>query len=211
MRLAVFGATGPTGKLLTRQALDRGHHVTALARRPEAMQIEHLRLRVVPGDILVPGTADSVVEGADAVLSALGIGYHRHATTVYSEGTGNILAAMDRARVSRLLVVSTSSLHLPDRRELALWLFIRLLLHPMLRRPYADIALMEELIRRSDVDWTLACAARLTNGRAAGAYRTAVNDRLRGGWSISRADLASYLLDQVDSPSLHGAAVEIAY
>src|SRR5262249_50822145 len=152
-----------------------------------------------------------VVVGADGVLSALGIGYHRYATTVYSEGTANILAAMQRCGASRLMVVSTSSLHLPDRRRLPEWLVTKFLLHPMLRRPYADMALMEELVRRSAAAWTLVRAARLTNGPVTRAYRTAVDGKLSACWSISRADLAGYLLDHVDDPRLRRATVEIAY
>lgn len=211
MRLAVFGATGGTGRQLTCQALDRGHQVTALVRRPEALRIDHPRLHVVRGDVLVPAAVASVVAGADGVLSALGIGYHRHATRVYSGGTSNILAAMERSGVSRLLVVSTSSLHLPERRHLAEWLVSRFLLQPSLRRPYADMTLMEDLVRRSGAAWTLVRAARLTNGRATCAYRTAVDSKLPACWSISRADLAGYLLDHVDDLELCRAIVEIAY
>lgn len=211
MRLAVFGATGGTGAELTRQALDRGHEVTALVRRPSAVRIDHRALHVVGGDVLVPGAAHRVVAGADAVISALGIGYHRHATTVYSQGTGNVLAGMARAGVGRLLVVSTSSLHPPGRRQVAEWLLTSLVLHPMLRRPYSDMALMEELVRRSSTAWTLVRAARLTNGRCTGVYRTAVDGKLRSCWSISRADLASYLIDHVTDRALHRTTVEIAY
>jgi putative NADH-flavin reductase len=152
-----------------------------------------------------------VVAGADAVISALGIGLRRHATTVYSRGTGNILAAMAGAGVNRLLVVSTSSLQLPEPRQLAEWLLARFVLHPLLRRPYSDLATMEELVRRSSAAWTVVRAARLTNGRPTGKYRTAVNRKLRSCWSISRADLAGYLLDHAGDERLSRAVVEIAY
>lgn len=211
MQLAVFGATGGTGMQVVRQALDRGHQVVALARRPAAIGIDHPRLRVIAGDVLIPGAAEAVVDGADAVVSALGIGYRRHHTTVYSDGTANVLAAMKIAGVRRLLVVSTSSLHLPERSQIVEWLVTRFLLHPMLRRPYADMTRMEQRVRSSDVDWTLVRAARLTNGPAAGTYRTASHsDKLPGCWSISRADLAGYLLDQILDNGSHGDIVEIA-
>jgi putative NADH-flavin reductase len=211
MRIAVFGATGGTGMQVVAQALDRGHDVVALARRPDAIGIENPRLRVVAGDVLISGAAEAVVDGADAVVSALGIGYRRHATTVYSDGTANVLAAMKTTGVRRLLVVSTSSLHLPDRSQIAEWLVTRFLLHPMLRRPYADMTRMEQRVMSSDVDWTLVRAARLTNGTAAGTYRTASHtDKLPGCWSISRADLAGYLLDQIADNRSHRDIVEIA-
>jgi putative NADH-flavin reductase len=193
------------------QALDRGHEVVALARRPDAIGIGNPRLRVVAGDVLISGAADAVVDGADAVVSALGIGYRRHATTVYSDGTANILAAMKTTGVRRLLVVSTSSLHLPDRSQIVEWLVTRFLLHPMLRRPYADMTRMEQRVMSSDVDWTLVRAARLTKGAAAGTYRTASRaGKLPGCWSISRADLAAYLLDRIADNSSYRDIVEIA-
>lgn len=211
MRVAIFGATGGTGVQLTSQALRRGHHVVALARRPETVRIRHPRLRVVAGDVTVPGAADPVVAGAEVVLSALGIGYRRHATTVYSAGTANILAAMERASVARVLVVSTSSLAIPGPERFGEWLVARFLLHPMLRRPYADMLAMERLLRQSAADWTLVRAARLTNGKPRGTWRVAEEGKLSGCWSISRADLASYLLDQAAGTRLARVTVEIAY
>jgi putative NADH-flavin reductase len=211
MRVAIFGATGGTGVQLTCQALQRGYQVVALARRPETLRIRHPRLRVVAGDVTVPGAADPVVAGAEVVLSALGIGYRRHATTVYSAGTANILAAMGRANVARVLVVSTSSLAIPGPERLTEWLVARFLLHPLLRRPYADMLAMERLLRQSAADWTLVRAARLTNGKPRGTWRVAEEGKLSGCWSISRADLASYLLDQAADTRLGRATVEIAY
>ncbi|HEX4705203.1 MAG TPA: NAD(P)H-binding protein [Pseudonocardiaceae bacterium] len=211
MRLAVFGGTGGTGTQVIRQALDRGHEVTALARTPEAVTINDPGLRIIRGDVLTAGSADPVVADADAVISALGIGFHRHATTVYSAGTANILAAMAKAGVRRLLVVSTSSLTVPSRRHLPEWLLTRLILHPLLKRPYADMATMETRIRQSTVDWTVVRAAGLTNAPAKDKYRTSTNGRLRNGWTISRADLAAYLLDHIKDPQSHQTTVELAY
>ncbi len=211
MRLAIFGATGGTGTQLTRQALQRGYKVAVLARRPEALGIDHPRLRVVAGDVTVPGAAAPVVAGADAVVSALGIGFHRHATTVYSAGVANILAAMADGGPGRILVVSTSSLSAPGRERLAEWMLARLVLHPLLRKPYADMRLMEDRLGESAAAWTIVRAARLTNGARTGTWRVAESGKLPGCWSISRADLASYLLDHVADPSLARAIVDIAY
>lgn len=211
MRLVVFGATGGTGRGLVGQALRAGHRVVALARRPGALEVRHPRLRVVRGDVLDPATLAEPVAGADAVLSALGIGYSRAATTVYSEGTANIVTAMRAGGVRRLLVVSTTSMAPPPWTEPVQALLVRGLLHPMLRRPYADMRAMEETVRTSGLDWTLVRAARLTGGPGTGRYRTAVDGRLRGGWSISRADLASHLLAATDDPRVIRRTVEIAY
>jgi putative NADH-flavin reductase len=211
MRLAVFGATGGTGRQLTQQALDRCHDVVVLARKPDAVGLRHPRLRIEQGDVLDPEAVATVVDGADVVLSALGIGYRRHATTVYSDGTGNILAAMDRANIRRLLVVSTSSVQVPPPTHVAEWMIARLLLHPMLRKPYADMMEMERRIKASGSDWSLVRAARLTKGPLTGNYRTVVNTKMRSCWSISRADVANYMLDHLLDPRTRRATIEIAY
>jgi putative NADH-flavin reductase len=208
MRVAVFGATGGTGRSAIRQALDAGDKVTALARRPDALAEFGDEITVVGGDVLDLGTVAQAVDGAEVVISALGIGMHRHATTVYSQGTANIVAAMRDAGAARLLVVSTSSLELPHRvAERA----VAKVLHRILAKPYADMALMEDAIRTSGLDWTLVRAARLTNGSVTGRYRTAVDAKLRGCWSISRADVAHYCLTHAADAATVRHTVEIAY
>src|SRR5262245_33817729 len=94
MRLAVFGATGGTGRSVVAQALTVGDKVTVLARKPEALSEFGGRISVVAGDVLDTDDVARAVEGAEVVISALGIGMHRHATTVYSQGTANIIDAM---------------------------------------------------------------------------------------------------------------------
>lgn len=211
MRLTVFGATGGTGEQLTRQALDRGHAVVVLARNPEAVKTDHPMLRVEQGDVLDPEIVNKVVDGSDAVLSALGIGYRRHATTVYSEGTGNILAAMGRSDVRRLLVVSTSSVQVPSPKYFGEWIVSRLILHQVLRKPYSDMIEMERQITESDCDWALVRAARLTNGPLTRKYRSKVGAKLPGCWSISRADVAHYMLEHLADTDVQRRTVEIAY
>jgi uncharacterized protein YbjT (DUF2867 family) len=84
------------------------------------------------------------------------------------------------------------------------------MLHAILAAPYSDVALMERAVRTSGLDWTLVRAARLTNATPTGRYRTMVDEKLPGCWSISRADLAGYLLDRVTDEQTHGRCVEIA-
>ncbi|HEX3784149.1 MAG TPA: NAD(P)H-binding protein [Pseudonocardiaceae bacterium] len=210
MRVAVFGATGGTGRQLVRQALALGHQVTVLARRPDAVAERDERLRVLAGDVLAPECVAPVVAEADAVISALGIGFHRWATTVYSQGTGNVIDAMKAAGSRRLLCVSTSSLVLPPVQRPAEYAVGRML-HAILRAPYADMALMEDRVTGSGLDWTLLRAARLTNGAPTGRYRTASETKLAGCWSISRADVAGYLLANLDTATTFQRCVEIAY
>lgn len=208
MRVAVFGATGGTGRSAIRQALDAGDKVTALARDPGALAEFGDEITVVGGDVLDQAAVTRTVDGAEVVLSALGIGMRRHATTVYSQGTANIITAMREHRVARLMVVSTSSLEPPGRGTERV---VARLLHRILAKPYADMALMESAVRAADLDWTLVRAARLTNGPVTGRYRTAVDAKLRGCWSISRADVAHFCLTHAADTATFRRTVEIAY
>lgn len=210
MRVAVFGSTGGTGLSAIEQAIEVGDKVTALARRPEALARFGDKINVVGGDVLDPAAVARAVAGAEVVISALGIGMHRHATTVYSQGTANIVSAMRTEGTRRLLVVSTSSLTPPPVKSFFEWLTARIL-HRILAAPYADMALMESGVRDSGVDWTLVRAARLTKGPVTGVYRTAVDAKLRGCWSISRADVAHYCLTHAADSTVFGRTVEIAY
>jgi putative NADH-flavin reductase len=105
MHLAIFGSTGPTGRALVAQALDHGHDVVALARDPAAVDATSARLQAVRADVLDEGSFDGVLNGVDAVLSAIGA-HGREPTTVYSEGAANIRDAMQRAGVRRFVGIS---------------------------------------------------------------------------------------------------------
>jgi putative NADH-flavin reductase len=144
-------------------------------------------------------------------VSAIGIGYSRAATVLYSEGTSNIIGAMRGAGVRRLMCVSTAGLNSSPGASLAVRALHKLVLQRLLRDPYADMREMEYRITQSGLDWTIVRAARLTNGPSRGRYRTAVGRSAGRGLSISRADLAGYLLDCLDDPKAYRCSTEISY
>ena len=108
MKLGVLGSTGRTGKLVVQHALDRGHDVKALARRPETVTVAHPHLAVVQADAHDAEAINAALAGCDAVISALGIGASRKPTTVYSDGARNVLSAMASHNIDRLAVISAS-------------------------------------------------------------------------------------------------------
>ena len=115
VKLVVFGANGPTGRLVTRRALAEGHAVTAVTRRPDAFPIEDPHLRVAGADALDAAAVDGVVAGHDRVISTLGVPYTREPVTVFSRGAGNIVAAMGRRGLRRLVCV-TPTASIPSSR-----------------------------------------------------------------------------------------------
>ncbi|MFE4605154.1 NAD(P)-dependent oxidoreductase [Kitasatospora indigofera] len=220
MRLALFGATGGTGARLLAQALAAGHQVTAVVRDPA--RVAHPAptgpgsagasdaLTLVPGDVLDPGAWAHALAGQDAVLSCLGSTDRRHPTTVYSQGTRNILGAMRGAGVGRLLCLSSAGLEIAPGTPLPQRLVTRLVVQRLYRHGYADMARMEALVKESDIAWTVVRPPMLTDGPLRRRYRTAVDGPLADGKPLSRADLADYLLTRVDDRSTWRTVVEIA-
>jgi len=184
----VFGATGRTGHLLVRQALDAGHAVTAYARNPERLRIGHPNLSVLAGQLDNDEGILAAVQGADAVIEGVG---------AVSDGTRRIIAAMDTSGARRLVVVSTCSApdpqDLPDAKFKALVQFVK----TAAPTPYREVRRAAELVRASDLDWTLVRVAKLNDKKAAGQVKAGYYGHGAVGLSISRADLAAFLLDQV--------------
>ncbi len=207
MKLVVFGSTGGIGSKVVEQALAAGHEVTAVARRPSAITLKHEHLEVVQGDVLEPETIRRIMAGKDAVVSALGV-HNRAPTTVYSDGVAHIVQAMQPAHVRRLFCISASGIE-PG----PFWqrLIARPLLWAFLKEMYSDLVRMEALVRRSAVDWTILRPPRLTNGPRTGHYQVAVNKHLRKCFLISRADVADYVVGQLDRDDSRCAVVELAY
>lgn len=210
MRLVVFGSTGGTGEQLIRRALAAGHHVTPVARRPAAVALTHPDLRVLPGDVLEPASLRGVIDGSDAVASAIGSQGHGP-TRVYSEGISNVRAAMRRARVRRLVMISAVPVSAPEQKTT----LDRLLIHPLLHRffggSYDDLHRMEHgLLDATDVDSTVFRPPQLTDGPATGNYRTALDARLPRARPVSRSDLAAAMIASLADPTLIGHTVTIA-
>ena len=150
MRIVMFGPNGQTGRLLTGQALAAGHDVAAVTRRPARFPITHDRLAVVEADARDAPAVDRAVEGADVVrIPALGVPFTRKQITIYSQGAGNIIAAMSRHGVKRLIVVSSSATephHHADRPDSPLnRVFQPLVTATIGKTTYADMRRMEDL------------------------------------------------------------------
>ena len=197
MKIVIFGANGQTGRLLTGQALAAGHNVVAATRRPAQFPITHDRLVVVEADVHDAAAVDRAVQGADVVLSALGVPFTRKQVTLYSEGTGNIIAAMSRHGVKRLIVVSSSATE-PHHHADGGFLLNRVL-QPLVtatigKTTYADMRRMEDLIRGSDLEWTIMRPSGLFDAPGVTAYE--LREDQAPGVFTSRAGLAASMLDQ---------------
>jgi uncharacterized protein YbjT (DUF2867 family) len=194
MRLIVFGANGPTGRRLVEQALPAGHEVTAVTRNPAEIRARP-GLRVVRGDVRDATAVDSAIAGGDAVLSGLGVSYSRQPIDVYSVGTANMIAAMRRHKVDRLMVVSSVALD-PCYRPSTSFSYTRVIEPFFMRRPgrtlYEDISRMEASVRASDLNWTIVRACWLFDTDLVSAYQ--FNEVTPRSMFTARSDLAAGML-----------------
>jgi len=194
MRLFVLGATGGIGRAVIDQARQRGHQVTAFVRSPLKLAPGG-GLTVLGGDPRDASQLQAALPGHEAVLSALGppgIG----PTTIVADAARATVAAMHAAGVRRLLVVGVAVLFENDG------LVPAIARRTFLRNVARDSAQMERIVAASGLDWTVARPPRLTNGELTGAYGVA-DDRMPPGarLTISRADVAHFLLDEVEHPA----------
>jgi putative NADH-flavin reductase len=225
MRLTIFAATGGIGRHLLDQAVAAGHDVTAVARNPKNLPSRAGQVRVVTADLAVadPAVLASAVDGADAVLSGLGPRNPRTEVGIASRGTRAIVAAMQASHVRRIVVVSAAPVGTvpsarrpnPPKHDPGDGFFMRYLGAPlagtMFRAHYADLALMEDILRDSGLDWTISRPPKLTDRPLTGVYRTAYGQNVRGGWTVSRADVAHHMLHVLDQPETIKQVIGIAH
>jgi putative NADH-flavin reductase len=209
MNVLILGSTGRTGRCLVKQALEQGHRVTAYARDPRRLPMAHGRLRVVRGDVLDPASVERATEGQEAVLSALG-GKARGPRAVLAVGIPNTLRLMASHGVRRIVCVSAAGALREDAGSPvgnALLGLSRL----ALRNVFRDHAAQIRHLRESDRDWVAVRAVLLTNGARTGRYRVVLNGIPRGGYRISRADVAEFMLLQLSSDAYLHRLPAIAY
>lgn len=209
-RLLIVGATGGTGRQLVEQALERGYTVTALARNPSALRVEHPRLTVVRGDVLDYPSVESAVRGQDAVVSALGHKRFLGPSRILSEGTRNLLRAMESHRVERFVCETALGIGSTAGRMGVYYTFF--VIPVVLPFYFWDKTRQEQLIAASGVPWVIVRPGALTNGAKRGACRHGqrVGDVLRTV-RISRADVADFMLNQLTTNTYLRAAVGVCW
>ena len=209
-KVMVLGANGGIGRQAVEMALAQGHSVTAILRTPSNITLIHPNLIIVKGDIMKPETWEKYLENKDVVISAIGA-TSRKETTLYSQGAGNLLNAMKKTGANRVFFISASGLEVNPSHSLFIRLVTTYVLQRLLKNMYADLNKMEQLIKESDLNWTILRPPRLTNRPFTGRYRFAINSFLKAGLSISRADLAHFMMVNATNNSIYKKTVEVAY
>ncbi|MEA3639404.1 MAG: NAD(P)-binding oxidoreductase [Lamprobacter sp.] len=199
MKIALFGATGGTGRQVLSQGLAKGDGFHVLARSPETLQ-PATDLEVIAGDVLDQAAVDRCLTGTDAVICVLGS--HGSAEPVEADGTERIIAGMQRLGINRLVAVT--SMGVGDSREQVPG-FFRVIMQLTLKKIMAAKERQEQLIRESGLDWTIVRPGGLTDGPATGSYLSGTDKSIKAT-RISRADVADFVLQQLrDDRYLHQA------
>lgn len=205
MKITIFGATGRTGKQLVEQALGAGDQVVAYVRAPSKLEQKHERLTVIRGELKDREGIERAVNGADAVISVLGPRGSSKGKPI-TVGTQNIIAAMKKQGVRRLIISSTASAKDPkDRPELRFGVMIGMV-KLFIRAAYEDIVSTAEAVRKSDLDWTIVRLSLLNNDPRSGKVKVGYMGRGEVRTRISRADIADFMLKQVKDQKYLGQA-----
>jgi putative NADH-flavin reductase len=201
--LAIFGGTGRIGGLVLERALTAGHDVRALVRDPLRLSATSELLTIVPGDVLDPDAVDKTVAGTSVVLALFGH-VKGSPTTLQTDGTRTIVEAMHRQGVSRLVTLSGGGLRDEgvDQPKLADKLIV-FLMRRLSPEVLADAEGHLDVLKASGLDWTVVRAPRVQDTPGVGFYRVG---HVGGdsSTSISRADLADFILSQVEDPCFLG-------
>lgn len=205
MHITVFGATGSIGRLLVTHALEAGHDVTAFTRDASRVTVSHDRLEVVEGDVTDPAGCLPAVKGADAVVVALGAGRKGEVRTA---GTRAVVEAMTQSGGGRLVCQSTLGVGSSRANLDLLWKYVMFGL--LLRPAYADHVRQERVVEESDLAWTIVRPSAFVDD-SPGPVRHGFDGSESGLLlKIGRADLAAFLLAQVEDETYLRRSVSVS-
>lgn len=211
MKIALFGATGPTGKYIIEEGLRRGYELSAYTRDAAKLSDYAGKIEIVTGDLKNLEAIKKVIAGSDAVISALGPnGAKTQERLPVMNGLRNVIAVMRELNIRRLIQVSTASYRDPkdsfDLKSKALATLFKVIA----RSSYDDIKATGELIAASDLNWTLVRIPFLKDSPSGGEIDAGQYGKASLGMKLSRGNLAKFLFDQVSSGDFVRAAPGIA-
>ncbi|MBZ5549777.1 MAG: SDR family oxidoreductase [Acidobacteriia bacterium] len=207
MKLVVLGATGGTGMEVVRQALQRGHSVTALVRSPDRLKPFGGQIAVKQGDLLSSADLQPVIQGHDAVVSAFGprLPVSKADAHLLQQFADALIGAMVKTNVRRVVVESVAFLF-KDAIFPPAYLLGRL----FLRQVVNDASAMEQVFANSQLDWTMVRPPELTDKPYTGKYRVREGHLPLFGFKIARADVADFMIRAAENCSWVGKIVGIS-
>jgi putative NADH-flavin reductase len=209
MKLLVFGSTAGVGYQLVKQALEQGHTVTAFARDPAKLDIKHANLKIVQGDAMDLASVEKAMQDQDAVLCSLGSGMNTKGK-IRSEGTRNIILAMEKMGVQRFICQTTLGVGDSEGNLNFFWKYI--MFGFLLRQVFADHVIQENYVKQSHLKWTIVRPSAFTDGNRTGKYHYGFpgSDKTIK-LEISRADVADFMLKQLTDNSYQYKTPGVSY
>jgi putative NADH-flavin reductase len=209
MRLLIIGASNGIGKCLTEQALEKGHYVTAFARNPVPLAPYHDNLQTFIGDISDADAVARAVKGHDVVCVAIGVPPTLKPVTVFSQGTVNVIRAMQKHGVKT--IIGVTGIGAGDSKNKGGFLYDRIFNPLLLKTIYEDKDRQEDIIRQSGLDWLIVRPGFLTNGPLTGNYKVLTDlGNIKVG-KISRADVAHFILKEIAEKKYFGQSPLLTY
>ena len=212
MKIFVFGATGPTGKLVVQELLDKNYKVKALARNPQSLSsFNNRNLTIIQGDVFQLGTYQNEIIDCQCIISVLGTGKSVKPTNIYSVGGSYILKAIQKIQSPKLITITSGGVQEDDSvikknfiySTIGIWYF---------RHIYRDMKKWEQILEiNREVNWVCIRPTYLQDKPKKGKYRAQHKFSPEGGWKISRADLAAFIVSQVESGEYIHKKPVIAY
>lgn len=207
-KIIIFGATGGTGQQLAKQALEMGHRVTAFVRNPEKLKLTDNNLNIFQGDVLNFENVSKAIKNQDAVLCSIGISAFDK-SALRANGTANIIKAMENNGVKRL--ICQTSLGYGDSKEILPWYMKYIIVPIILKNAFKDHKSQEAKIEQSSLDWIIVRPGNLTNGIKTGNYKYGFNYNNKIKLKVSRADVAMFMLSQIENLEYLRKKVGISY
>jgi len=208
MNLALLGGSGRTGKYMIEQALDAGHHVKALVRTPSKITIHHPRLTLLQGDATDSASIDQLVRDVDVVISVLGHADNRP-SDMQTVAAQHLVAAMKQHGVKRIISLTGGGVRDPNDQPRWIDHVFGLLLRLFSANVLADAENHARVLRQSGLEWILVRGPRLTEEPFTGRYRVGYVG-VNSGTSVSRADLAHFILQQLTDSTYVGKSPMIS-
>jgi len=208
-RILLLGATGRTGKEVMIQALDRGHHISALVRDRRRIEIEHPHLTVLEGDTRLPSDLNRAIKGCKAVISCLNISRTsdfpwsplRTPENFLSLTMRSLINSCKENGVKRLLF--TSAWGVGDSRPYTPGWFAWFIDNSNLSAAYMEHERQEALVKNSGLDWTIIRPVGLVNRMKSSPVKYIFNNEGKPALTISRRDTAGFILDSLEDTAFY--------
>jgi putative NADH-flavin reductase len=206
--IIIFGATGGTGQQLVEQALERNFIVSAFVRNPDKLDIKNEKLKVIAGNVLEYKDVVSAIKNQDVVFCCIGMP-SSDKSGLRARGTAQIVKAMEETGITRLVCQST--IGFGDSKKMLPWHMKYIIVPLILKNAFADHDNQEKIIEKTNLDWTIVRPGNLTNGIRTREYKHGFDYAEKFKLIVSRADVADFMLNQIDNQKYLRKKVGISY